>query len=38
MPVVVTFYAIGVWCCVGLFTGGGWALGTWLIGKLCSKL
>lgn len=34
MPSTVSLYLIGVWCCVGFFTGAGWALGTWLVGKL----
>lgn len=34
MPTTITLYNIGVWCCVGFFTGAGWALGGWLIGRI----
>jgi hypothetical protein len=34
MPNEITLYQIGVWFCVGLFTGAGWALGSWIIGRL----
>lgn len=34
MPTAVTAYALGVWFCVGLFTGMGWAFGTWIVGVI----
>ena len=34
MPNTITLYQIGVWCCVGFFTGAGWALGAWLIARI----
>jgi len=34
MPSTVTLYLIGVWFCVGFFTGAGWALGLWLVGRV----
>jgi len=33
MPATITLYLIGVWFCVGFFTGVGWALG---IGRIRS--
>jgi hypothetical protein len=37
MPGAVTLYLIFVWFCVGFFTGCGWALGTWLVGRIMSR-
>lgn len=34
MPDTLTFYAVGVWICVGLATGFGWGIGTWLAGRI----
>ncbi len=34
MPGTVTLYQIGVWCCVGFFTGAGWTFGAWVISRL----
>ena len=34
MPNAITLYQVGVWFCVGFFTGAGWALGAWLIARL----
>lgn len=34
MPTVVNLYLIGVWFCVGFFTGAGWTLGTWLVNRV----
>ena len=34
MPGVITPYAVLVWFSVGLFTGVGWTLGAWLIGRV----
>jgi hypothetical protein len=38
MPTTVNLYAIGVWFCVGFFTGSGWALGAWLVGRVLGRL
>jgi hypothetical protein len=34
MPTTITLYQIGVWLCVGFFTGLGWALGTLLVARI----
>jgi hypothetical protein len=34
MPVTISLYAVGVWVCVGFFTGLGWTLGAWLVGRV----
>jgi hypothetical protein len=34
MPVTVTIWLILVWFCVGFFTGLGWHLAGWIIGRL----
>lgn len=34
MPSTITIYQVGVWFCVGLFTGGGWAAGIWLVSRI----
>lgn len=34
MPTTITLYAIGVWTCVGLFTGAGWAVAGWLVVRI----
>jgi hypothetical protein len=34
MPTKVNLELIIVWACVGFFTGGGWALVTWLVGRI----
>jgi hypothetical protein len=34
MPSTVNLYLIGVWFCVGFFTGAGWAIATWLVGRI----
>ena len=36
MPSTVNLYLIGVWFCVGFFTGAGWALAAWLVGRILS--
>jgi hypothetical protein len=33
MPTTVSLYLIGVWFCVGFFTGAGWALAAWIVGR-----
>jgi hypothetical protein len=37
MPATVSFYLIGVWFCVGFFTGAGWAIAAWLVGRTLSR-
>lgn len=34
MPETVTLYAVGVWFCVGFFTGLGWGLAAVLISRV----
>lgn len=34
MPASVTLYSCGVWLCVGIFTGMGWAFGSTIVAKL----
>jgi hypothetical protein len=34
MPSTVNLHLIGVWFCVGFFTGAGWAIATWLVGRI----
>jgi hypothetical protein len=34
MPTTISLYDVGIWCCVGFFTGAGWALGSWLVGRI----
>jgi hypothetical protein len=38
MPTTVSLYLIGVWFCVGFFTGAGWAIANWLIGRVLSRI
>lgn len=38
MPSTITLYLIAVWSCVGFFTGGGWAIATWLVGRLLARV
>jgi hypothetical protein len=38
MPSTVTPYLIGVWFCVGFFTGAGWAVAAWLVGRILSYI
>lgn len=37
MPTTISLYLIGVWFCVGFFTGAGWALAAWLVGRLLAR-
>jgi hypothetical protein len=37
MPATVTLYSIGVWFCVGFFTGAGWALASLLVARLGAR-
>lgn len=34
MPQTITAQLIGIWFCVGFFTGLGWALATWLVARI----
>jgi hypothetical protein len=34
MPTTVSLYLIGVWFCVGFFTGAGWAIAAWIVGRI----
>jgi len=34
MPSTVNLNLIGVWFCVGFFTGAGWAIASWLVGRV----
>ncbi len=34
MPTAVSLYAIGIWILVGFCTGLGWAMGSWLWGRV----
>ena len=36
MPSTVNLYQIGVLFCVGFFTGAGWAIAAWLVGRIFS--
>jgi hypothetical protein len=38
MPSTVNLYQIGVWFCVGFFTGAGWAIAAWLVGRVLSAI
>ena len=38
MPSTVNPYLIGVWFCVGFFTGAGWAVAAWLVGRILSYI
>jgi hypothetical protein len=38
MPSKIDLYQIGVWFCVGFFTGAGWAIATWLVGRIFSAI
>jgi hypothetical protein len=34
MPMTISLQLIGIWFCVGFFTGLGWALASWLVGRV----
>lgn len=34
MPNTIDLYLVGVWFAVGFFTGAGWTLGAWLVGRI----
>ena len=38
MPTKVNLELIIVWACVGFFTGAGWAVATWLVGRILGLL
>jgi hypothetical protein len=38
MPSKIDLYQIGVWFCVGFFTGAGWAIAAWLVGRIFSHI
>lgn len=38
MPSDVSLHLIGVWSCVGFFTGAGWALAVWLVNRILQKV
>lgn len=38
MPATIGLELIGIWFCVGFFTGAGWALGNWIINRALAKV
>jgi hypothetical protein len=38
MPSTVNLYQIGVWFCVGFFTGAGWAIAAVLVGRILAAV
>lgn len=38
MPTAINLTAIGIWFCVGFFTGLGWALGVWVITRSIGRI
>ena len=34
MPSKINLYQIGVWFCVGFFTGAGWAIAAVIVGRI----
>ena len=38
VPSTVNLYQIGVGFCVGFFTGAGWAIAAWLVGRVLSAI
>jgi hypothetical protein len=38
MPSTINLYQIGVWFCVGFFTGAGWAIAALLVGRIFSAV
>lgn len=38
MPSTVSLYQIGVWFCVGFFTGCGWFIAAWLVGRVFARI
>jgi hypothetical protein len=38
MPSTINLYLIGVWFCVGFFTGAGWAIAAVLVGRILAAV
>jgi hypothetical protein len=38
MPSTVNLYLIGVWFCVGFFTGAGWAIASVIVGRVFAHI
>ena len=38
MPSAINLQLIGVWFCVGFFTGAGWAIAASLVGRILSVI
>jgi len=38
MPSTINLQLIGVWFCVGFFTGAGWAIAAWLVGRIFTHI
>lgn len=38
MPATISLQLIGIWFCVGFFTGFGWALGSWAVSRILRDL
>jgi hypothetical protein len=38
MPSAINIQLIGVWFCVGFFTGAGWAIAAWLVARILTAL
>ena len=38
MPSTINLHLIGVWFCVGFFTGAGWAVAAWLVGRILTAI
>jgi hypothetical protein len=38
MPTTINLYQIGVWFCVGFFTGAGWAIAAVIVGRIFAHI
>lgn len=38
MPSTISLYQVGVWFCVGFFTGCGWGIALWLVGRVLARV